>query len=164
MFAVNMKHGTACTSQKQKWHEPSRAVLNKVQYEEGRHITFSTSERRKKLKTEVATNDILVPPIPALTDQEQEDFYSKLASSEKEESTPVKSAILAIIPNHASRYIPRTVQLNLPPPLNNLYSDKNRGLPDDEFAKLCDETFENMCITQEQVNHILSGFFQINWC
>jgi len=150
LSAVEIKNGTACTSQKQKWQEPPRKTLDKVQYEEGRHILFTTAERRKKLKidSEPANETI---HIPKLTEDEEQQFYSDLAASEEKEKVPVKSAILSIIPNHAQRFIPKAVQLDLPPPLTDLYLDDNRDLPDDDLAKACDDAFENMHITQEQV-------------
>ena len=153
MSAVSKKNGTAVTSLKQKWHEPSRRALDKVEYSEGHNILFSSKQRRKRLKPDNSNQPSSTTPslVPLLTAQEQHDFYNSLVQSEKEETKTVKSAILSIIPNHANRYIPKTVQLDLPPPLTDLYSAANRSLTDEELANKCDNVFNNMNISQEQV-------------
>ena len=156
MSALNVKNGTACTSMKQKWHEPSRKLLTKVEYMEGHNILFSSSQRRKKPKVNSdippsKTSSSVVMAIPCLTENECSDFYNSLVESEKKETNPVKSAILSIIPQHANRFIPRTVQLDLPPPLTDLFSSTNRSLSEEELATKCQDVFSSMAISQEQV-------------
>lgn len=155
MSAVGVQNGTTCTSIKQKWSEPSRKSLTKVEYAEGYNILFSSVQRRKRLKS---NSDTKVPStssassIPPLTEEECTDFYNSLHQTEQRETNPVKSAILSIIPQHANRFIPRTVQLDLPPPLTDMFSAKNRLLSDEELAKKSDHVFSQMSITQEQVS------------
>ena len=48
--AVSKKNCTAVTSVKQKWHEPSRRARDEAEYSEGLNISFSSKQRRERLK------------------------------------------------------------------------------------------------------------------
>lgn len=71
--------------------------------------------------------------------------------SEKSEKEPVRSAILALIPGHAQRYIPRAVQMNIPKSLSKMYMPLNRALSHTELYSKSEEVFAGLSITKEQV-------------
>ena len=52
---------------------------------------------------------------------------------------------------HMCRYIPRTVQLNIPAPLSQLYKPQYRTLSEKELQAKSEEVFTGLSLTEEQV-------------
>lgn len=92
------------------WVLPSKT--GKVQYEEICNISFM----QKK--------SVTCPPLPSIpvrTEEEYMEFFQKLYECDVQEESTKGTAILSVIEGHSHRYTPKTLQLNLPEPLSNLY-------------------------------------------
>ncbi len=148
---VRLKKGITCTSMMRKWGgAPSDKVLGQIEYSEGANILFTSSQRkRKQEENNLAQNKNVINP---LSEEEAAIFYKDLENSEKNETKPVKSAILSILPNHVERFIPTITKLALPAPLTNLFSKGNRSLSYDDLIKMCETVFVSIKITKEQVH------------
>ncbi|KAL7404051.1 hypothetical protein ABVT39_008939 [Epinephelus coioides] len=77
-------------------------------------------------------------------------FCEQLHRSEDQEVKPKKSAILSVIEGHSLRYMPKTVQLDLPPPLTNLYSSTRLELDLPTLLEEGAKVFEELHLTTEQ--------------
>ena len=92
------------------------------------------------------------PRVPTPTDEERQYLYQLLHSAEKKEKKVAKSGILSVVPIHADRYIPRTVQLDIPKSLSKLYRPDCVNMPAEELLLLCKRTFQDLTVTDEQVS------------
>ena len=80
-------------------------------------------------------------------EEERKKFYNDLFHTEKQESKPIKSAILSIVPVHNTRFIPKAVHLDLPTPLSELYCSRNRTLTQEQLEAKCEEAFTHIQIS-----------------
>lgn len=107
---VNLKDGLSSTEIPCAWVLPSKT--GKVQYEEICNISFM---QRKSVTCPP------LPSIPVRTEEEYMEFFQKLYECDVQEESTKGTAILSVIEGHSHRYTPKTLQLNLPEPLSNLY-------------------------------------------
>lgn len=149
--AVNLRDGQSCTSQKCKWSQPSMDSVKKVPFAKGSDICFSSAQRKRKAERKSNTSATQQQASPGLSKEEQNALYDRLYKAEAKEEIPVKSAILALIPGHSHRYIPRPMTLNIPPSLMDMYKADNLKLMLPELKTKCQETMESLHITKEQV-------------
>ncbi|KAJ7983426.1 hypothetical protein DPEC_G00378700 [Dallia pectoralis] len=80
-------------------------------------------------------------------------FFEQLHHSETQEVIPKKSAILSVVEGHSIRYMPKTVLLDMPPPLPTLYSSTRFEL---DLPKLLEEAariFEELHLTPQQMGN-----------
>ncbi|KAK5614225.1 hypothetical protein CRENBAI_007057 [Crenichthys baileyi] len=73
----------------------------------------------KKNKSKSTT----LPSIPVPSEDEYMRFFQQLHECDVQEGNPNGTAILSVIAGHSDKYIPKTVQLNLPQPLTSLFSN-----------------------------------------
>lgn len=149
------------TSKKCKWSKPSEESLKKVEYLEGKNIVLNETQRLKKMKTGHDHANIITA-IPPLTAEEQSQFYINLSKCHTQHGKAIKPAVLSIIENHAQNYVPSIVNLDLPPPLTNLYDKANRDLSPGELQEKAQMVFQDISITQEQVRQLLEYKLSIN--
>jgi hypothetical protein len=84
------------------------------------------------------------------TEEEKSTFYSKLNNSK------VKSAILSIVPEHSTSYIPKATQMDLPTPLDSLFDkDATDNNNMECVLEKCKDIFATMTVTPEQVSLII---------
>ncbi|XDV52426.1 hypothetical protein PO909_021155 [Leuciscus waleckii] len=112
--AVNKLRGTTSTDEACTWNELSIAACRKIECVEGSQIVFSKAQRKRAAD---GCGDLPPAKISPPTLAERAALYNMLHLSEKSEKEPVRSAILALVPGHAQRYIPWAVQINIPNPL-----------------------------------------------
>ena len=80
-------------------------------------------------------------------------FFEQLHHSEKQEAIPKKSAILSVVEGHSIRYMPKTVQLDMPPPLPTLYSSTRLEFDLPALLEEAARIFEELHLTPEQVRY-----------
>ena len=141
LAAVNIREGQTCTEKPCTWTKPSD---KNVMYKELSHI-FANQDQAE------CQEDRWQHMRPSA--DEFKSFCEQLHRSEDQEVKPKKSAILSVIEGHSLRYTPKTVQLDLPPPLTNLYSSTRLEL---DLPALLEEgatVFEELHLTAEQVRN-----------
>ncbi|KAL0963068.1 hypothetical protein UPYG_G00349270 [Umbra pygmaea] len=151
LAAVNKLSSTACTDKACSWNEPSKAAIRRVEYAEGSQIAFTKAQRKRSAD---GYGDLPHVKIPPPTPDECTAFYNMLYASEGNEKEPVKSSILSVVPGHAQRYIPQSVQLNIPASLNKLYKPQFRSLSPQELQAESEKVFAALKITEEQCSVI----------
>ncbi|KAL0973730.1 hypothetical protein UPYG_G00210210 [Umbra pygmaea] len=77
-------------------------------------------------------------------------FFEQLHLSENQEVIPKKSAILSVVEGHSIRYMPKTVQLDMPPPPPTLYSSTRLELDLPALLEEAARIFEELHLTPEQ--------------
>ncbi|XP_047242399.1 uncharacterized protein LOC124880972 [Girardinichthys multiradiatus] len=112
LAAVNVKDGQSSTQKACAWVIPGKT--SQIQYEELSKISMT-----KKNKSKSTT----LPSIPVPSEDEYTRFFQQLHECDVQEGNPNGTAILSIIAGHSDKYIPKTVQLNLPQPLTSLFSN-----------------------------------------
>ncbi|KAL0993217.1 hypothetical protein UPYG_G00104810, partial [Umbra pygmaea] len=75
----------------------------------------------------------------------------ELHLSENQEVIPKKSAILSVVEGHSIRYMPKTVQLDMPPPLPTLYSSTRLELDLPPLLEEAARIFEELHLTEQCV-------------
>ena len=148
LTCVNKAKGTACTEELAQWNAPSKAALKSAVYAEGSKIAFTKAQRKRAAE---GWGDPPPAKFPRPTPDECRRLYQMLHESEATEKVPVKSALLSVVPGYAERFIPRTIQLDIPTPLSQLYKPHYRSLPSSELQAKIDELFTELTITEEQV-------------
>ena len=124
---------------------------------------FTGPDRKQKTSSSnplpaFATDDTSTPStgsqvISGLTPKDVKDLYKKLHES------GVKCAILALVPEYADNYIPKTVQLNMPKPLTKLLRPKYGKLSYIELIEECKNVFAELRIDHEQVGCSFGGHY-----
>lgn len=140
LAAVERRDGEACTDKACAWEEPGQKL---VKYDELANI-FQKKERLKKQED----HRHMKPSADEL-----KLFFDQLHLSENHEVIPRKSAILSVVEGHSIRYMPKTVQLDLPPPLSTLFSSANLEMDLPSLLDEAEKTFDELHLTQEQVRH-----------
>ena len=125
------------------WLEPTMSSVRNVECVEGSEIQFTKRQRRNAEGGEHPAVAKVRPPSKEVCDG----LYEALKGTEVKE----KCAILSITPGHSHRYKPRTLTLNLPPPLSTLYDPASTKWTKDELLARCEHIFDNLAITPEQV-------------
>jgi hypothetical protein len=145
---VQMKKSIACTSVPCGWIQPHAS--EKVEFKKGSEIDFPSSHK-KKLKTtsgsstEQPKSNRLEPP----SERQVQQFYERLHKSK------VKSCVLSTIPAYCDTYVPVTSTLNLPPTLDSLRNDDLQTESFEDILERCQQLFDNIDITEEQVCDII---------
>lgn len=137
---VNLKDGLSSTEIPCAWVLPSKT--GKVQYEEICNISFM----QKK--------SVTCPPLPSIpvrTEEEYMEFFQKLYECDVQEESTKGTAILSVIEGHSHRYTPKTLQLNLPEPLSNLYSKAKLHADFSSLLVESESIFDNLQITEQEV-------------
>ena len=139
LAAVERREGQACTDNACAWEDPGKKLLK---YDELSNIF--QKEKAKK-------HDDHHQMKPSADELKQ--FFEQLHSSENQEAIPKKSAILSVAEGHSVRYIPKTVQLDLPPPLPTLYSSTSLEMDVPSLLEEAARIFEELHLTPEQVRY-----------
>ena len=142
--AVTIKQGQTCTSMPCKWIQPSEESLKASLYVKGSNIQFSQRQPSSEI-------DNLIDNQTAENKIDPSSLFNSLHEAEKKEAKPVQSAILAFVPGHCNRYIPRQVTLNIPPPLTDLYKAEYLKLKHTVIVIKSEEVLHSLTVTQEQV-------------
>lgn len=140
LAAVERREGQACTDKACAWEEPRQKL---VKYDELSNI-FQNKEKEKKQDKH--------HPLKASTD-ELKLFFEQLHHSENQEAIPKKSAILSVVEGHSIRYMPKTVQLDMPPLLPTLYSSTRLEFDLPVLLEEAARIFEELHLTPEQVRY-----------
>lgn len=141
--AANLVQGQTCTSMPCKWTQPSEEAVKASLYLKGSDIEFSHRKPHPE-------NDN-TPKQPNERKVDSQKLFEALHEAEKNEEKPVQSAILAFVPGHSHRYIPRQATMNIPPPLTELYKAENLKLSHRELVTKSEEILEALTVTEEQV-------------
>ncbi|CAL8346780.1 unnamed protein product [Gadus morhua 'NCC'] len=136
LAAVERREGQACTDNKCAWEDPGKKL---VKYDELSNIF--QKEKAKK-------HDDHHQMKPSADELKQ--FFEQLHSSENQEAIP-KIAILSVVEGHSVRYIPKTVHLDLPPPLPTLYSSACLEMDLPSLLEEAARIFEELHLTPEQM-------------
>ena len=138
----------ACTSKPCSWTAPSSVASKKVKSAPSAEIDFS-SPKRKHASNDSKITNVNKKNVPPLSAEETYELYNELALSNS------KCGILSIVPGHCQKYIPKAVDLNLPPPLpTQLYDPEYLNIPYSELLDKCDNIFPTLKIELEHCAHI----------
>lgn len=140
LAAVDKREGQTCTEKPCAWTKPS---TKKVEYDELSNI-FANQEQ-------VETQYHLQHMRPSA--DEFKFFCEQLHQSEDQEAKPKKSAILSVIEGHSLRYMPKTVQLDLPTPLTTLYASTRLEMDLPALLEEGAKIFDELHLTPEQVRN-----------
>ncbi|XP_061926076.1 uncharacterized protein LOC133664977 [Entelurus aequoreus] len=117
LFSVwQHNNGRQEDSQKCKRCKPSPESLQKMVAKQGKDLNFTHSKVDSSIR-------LAVPP---LTPDEQTQLYSRLSKCCRQDGGAVKPAVLSVVRDYASAYVPKTVMLN-PPELLTDPSDNQAG-------------------------------------
>lgn len=114
-------------------------------HQPGKDIIFNNSQQYKKGKPSKGHS-----AFPPLTAAEQAQLYNDLSQCRTQEEQIIKPVVLSVVKEYAASYVPNAVMLDLPEPLTNLYDKQTRDL------NLAEALFEDITVTKEQVQNILS--------
>lgn len=148
------KEEIAVTSKKCKWATPSENSLKKVEYQQGKDVIFNNTQQYKKGKS--SKGHSAPPAFPPLTAAEQAQLYNNLSQCHTQEEQIIKPVVLSVVKEYAASYVPKAVMLDVPEPLTNLYNKQIRDLNLAELQDRAEALFEDITVTKEQVQKILS--------
>lgn len=151
--AVKHLKSRTCTDGPRQWGQSSDVTGGRAIFSSGCNIDFTSPERKRKQACMELCNSGLPPPskskktssIPLMTQDEKENFLKRLSKS------GTKSARLSLEAGFNDSFIPRTLQLNLPKPLSELYDPVCLGLSYPDLLLECEAAFQVLNIDENQV-------------
>ncbi|KAL1276487.1 hypothetical protein QQF64_036110 [Cirrhinus molitorella] len=138
----------AVTSKKCKWSTPSEESLKRVEYQQGKDIICNNTQQGKK--GSFKGHSAIPPPFPPLTHLEQAQLYSHLSKCCTQDGQIIKPAVLSVVSEYASSYVPKIVMLGLPEPLTTLYDKQAREVSLEVLQDRAEAVFEDISVTKEQ--------------
>lgn len=139
LAAVNLKDGQSSTQKACAWNLPGKT--SKIQYEELSKISMSQKPSKSTP----------LPRIPVPSEDEYMQFFQQLHECDVLESNSKGTAILSVIEGHSEKYIPKTLQLNLPQPLTSLFSNARLGLDLSSLLAESERVFDDLQLTEQEV-------------
>ena len=83
--------------------------------------------------------------IPAPTNQEISQFHRLI------KPLGVRCAVLSVVPEYASEFQPKSLQLNMPDPLTDLFNEDHIEMDKESLANMASSVFPKITVTKEQV-------------
>ena len=147
LTAVKVISDTTCTSLPNSWYS---SAGGKAEMAEGSNIAFINPKRQVDQLME--TGELLEPTtiktryVPAPSENEISELHELI------KPLGVKSALLSVLPGYAAEFQPRTLQLDLPQPLTDLFKEENMLLEKQELLNLAGTILPSISVTEDQVN------------
>jgi len=142
MASVSLHKGQSSTSMKCAWNTPIAGAQNTSLYLPGADIVFSNKNWRSD---EAASN------LPAVTPAFKQALYDGLHKAEQEEKEILQAAVLAYVPEHSDRYIPKHAVCDLPAPLTSLYKAEYMKATYEELCDHARDVMQSLHVTDAQV-------------
>ncbi|XP_060771536.1 uncharacterized protein LOC132882266 [Neoarius graeffei] len=153
--AVKHLKSRTCTDGPRQWGQSSDVTGGRTIFSSGCNIDFTSPERKRKQACMESCNSGPPPSkskktssIPLMTQDEKENFLKRLSKS------GTKSARLSLEAGFNDSFTPRTLQLNLPKPLSELYDPVHLGLSYPDLLLECEAAFQALNIDENQASSV----------
>ena len=143
---TKLKDSMSCTSLPCTWLPPS---FQPVPYAPVSQIKFTNLSQKETSTKHVPTGSSQPQPVRdiAPSREEMQDFFQQLNAAGK-------PAILSLVPEYASRYMPLVDTGELPKPLTNLFVEAYLELTYEELLDKCEDVLSNVSLTYLQCQAI----------